>query len=72
MEEALAVADKVANYSLPVVMMIKESIIRAYETSLAEGLALRAARVPVPVLARGSEEGMAAFVEKRKPVFKHK
>jgi len=37
MEEAFAVAEKIANYSAPVVMMIKESINRAYETSLAEG-----------------------------------
>src|SRR5256714_3480735 len=38
MEEALAVAEKIAGYSLPVVMMIKESINRAYEANLAEGI----------------------------------
>ena len=38
MEEALAVAEKIAGYSLPAVLMIKESINRAYETSLAEGV----------------------------------
>src|SRR3989440_12141323 len=37
MDEALSVAERIAGYSLPVVMMIKESINRAYETSLAEG-----------------------------------
>jgi len=35
---ALAVAERIAGYSLPLVMMIKESINRAYETSLAEGV----------------------------------
>src|SRR6266446_3964535 len=38
MEEALGVAEKIAGYSLPVVMMLKESINRAYETTLAEGV----------------------------------
>jgi enoyl-CoA hydratase len=38
MEEALAVADTIASFSLPVAMMIKESINRAYETSLSEGV----------------------------------
>ena len=38
MEEAMAVAEKIAGYSLPVAMMIKESVNRAYETSLAEGV----------------------------------
>jgi enoyl-CoA hydratase len=72
MEEALGVADKIANYSLPVVMMIKESINRAYETSLAEG-ALFERRVFQSMFAlEDQKEGMAAFLEKRKPAFKHK
>ena len=37
-EEALAVAAKIASFSLPVVLKIKEAINRAYESSLAEGL----------------------------------
>src|SRR5437762_541315 len=72
MEEALAVAEKIANYSLPVVMMIKESINRAYETSLAEG-ALFERRVFQSMFAlEDQKEGMAAFLEKRKPAFKHR
>ena len=47
--------EKIAGYSLPVVMMIKESINRAYETTLAEGVLFRAPRVPVAVRARGPE-----------------
>lgn len=72
MEEALAVADKVANYSLPVVMMIKESINRAYETSLAEGALYERRVFQSQFSLEDQKEGMAAFVEKRKPVFKHK
>jgi enoyl-CoA hydratase len=72
MEEAMAVAEKIAAYSLPVVMMIKESINRAYETTLAEGV-LYERRVFHSMFAlEDQKEGMAAFVEKRKPVFRHK
>ena len=72
MEEALGVADKVANYSLPVVMMIKESINRAYETSLAEGVLYERRVFQSQFSLEDQKEGMAAFVEKRKPAFKHK
>ena len=72
MEEATAVAEKVANYSLPVVMMIKESINRAYETSLAEGSLYERRVFQSQFCLEDQKEGMAAFVEKRKPTFKHK
>jgi enoyl-CoA hydratase len=72
MEEALAVAEKIANYSLPVVMMIKESINRAYETSLAEGVLFERRVFQSQFSLEDQKEGMAAFVEKRKPTFKHK
>ena len=72
MEEAMAVADKVANYSLPVVMMIKESINRAYETSLAEGSLYERRVFQSQFSLEDQKEGMAAFVEKRKPNFKHR
>jgi len=72
MEEAMAVAEKVANYSLPVVMMIKESINRAYETSLAEGSLYERRVFQSQFSLEDQKEGMAAFVEKRKPVFRHK
>src|ERR1700741_1829711 len=45
-DEALAVAEKIAGYSLPVVMMIKESINRAYESTLAEGVLFERGRFP--------------------------
>jgi len=72
MEETLAVADKIANYSLPVVMMIKESINRAYETSLAEGVMFERRVFQSQFSLEDQKEGMAAFVEKRKPTFKHR
>ena len=72
MDEAMAVAEKVANYSLPVVMMIKESINRAYETSLAEGALFERRVFQSQFALEDQKEGMAAFLEKRKPTFKHK
>jgi enoyl-CoA hydratase len=72
MDEALAVAEKIAAYSLPVVMMIKESINRAYETTLAEGSLFERRVFQSQFSLEDQKEGMAAFVEKRKPVFKNK
>ncbi len=72
LDEALAVAEKIAGYSLPVVMMIKESINRAYETSLAEGVMFERRVFQSQFALEDQKEGMAAFLEKRKPVFKNK
>jgi enoyl-CoA hydratase len=72
MEEAMAVAEKIAGYSLPVVMMIKESVNRAYETTLAEGVLFERRVFHSQFALEDQKEGMAAFLEKRKPVFKHK
>src|SRR5574341_727245 len=67
MDEALAVAEKIAGYSLPVVMMTKESINRAYETSLAEGILFERRLFQSQFSLEDQKEGMAAFLEKRKP-----
>jgi enoyl-CoA hydratase len=72
MEEALAVAQKIAGYSLPVAMMIKESINRAYETALSEGVLFERRVFHSQFALEDQKEGMAAFVEKRKPSFKHR
>ena len=72
MDEAMAVAEKIAGYSLPVVMMIKESINRAYETSLAEGVLFERRVFQTQFTLEDQKEGMAAFIEKRKPTFKHR
>ncbi len=72
MEEALAVGSRIAGYSLPVVMMIKESVNRAYETTLSEGVLFERRLFHSQFALEDQKEGMAAFIEKRKPVFKNK
>ena len=70
MDEALAVAEKIAAYSMPVVMMIKESINRAYETTLSEGVLFERRVFHSMFALEDQKEGMAAFGDKRKPGFK--
>jgi enoyl-CoA hydratase len=72
MEEAMAVAEKIAGYSLPVTMMVKESINRAYESTLSEGVLFERRLFHAAFALDDQKEGMAAFVEKRKPKFKHR
>ncbi|MBI1943696.1 MAG: enoyl-CoA hydratase [Betaproteobacteria bacterium] len=72
MEEAMTVAEKIASYSLPVAMMAKEAINRAYETTLAEGVRFERRLFHAAFALEDQKEGMAAFVEKRKPSFKHR
>ena len=70
--EALALAAKIASFSLPVVLKIKESINRAYESSLSEGLLFERREFHATFALEDQKEGMRAFVGKRKPEFKHK
>jgi enoyl-CoA hydratase len=72
MTEALAVAEKIAGYSMPVVMMIKESVNRAFETTLSEGVLFERRLFHSQFGLEDQKEGMAAFLEKRKPAFKNK
>src|SRR5438034_1338916 len=62
----------VAGYSAPVAMMIKESINRAYETPLAEGVLFERRVFHSQFALEDQKEGMAAFLEKRKPAFKNR
>jgi enoyl-CoA hydratase len=71
LEETLAAAETIAGYSLPVIMMIKESVNRAYESSLAEGLLFERRQFHAAFALEDQKEGMAAFVDKRKPKFKN-
>jgi enoyl-CoA hydratase len=71
-EEALALAAKIASFSLPVVLKIKEAINRAFESSLAEGLLFERREFHATFALADQKEGMRAFVEKRKPGFKHR
>jgi enoyl-CoA hydratase len=72
LEEAVDAATVIASFSLPAVMMAKESVNRAYETTLAEGVHFERRLFHSLFATDDQKEGMAAFVEKRKPVFKHR
>ncbi|CBW74710.1 enoyl-CoA hydratase [Mycetohabitans rhizoxinica] len=72
LDEALSTAAAIAEYSLPSVMMIKESINQSYETLLTEGVHFERRLFHSLFATEDQKEGMAAFVEKRKPVFKHR
>ena len=70
MEEALAAATKIASMSLPVLMMAKECVGRAYESSLAESLLFEGRTFQSIFSLEDKKEGMTAFIEKRAPIFK--
>jgi enoyl-CoA hydratase len=72
LEETLATAQVIAGYSLPVIMMVKESINRAYESSLAEGLLFERRSFHASFALEDQKEGMAAFATKRKPEFRNR
>jgi enoyl-CoA hydratase len=71
-QDALATAAKIASFSLPVVLKIKEAINRAYESSLTDGLAFERREFHATFALDDQKEGMRAFVEKRKPQFRHR
>ncbi len=66
-EEALAVAGKIASLSRPAVMMAKEAVNRAYETTLSEGILFERRLFHSTFATQDQKEGMAAFAEKRPP-----
>ncbi len=72
LEEALKVAAKIADFSLPAVIMIKESTNKAYETTLYEGVKFERRLFHSMFATEDQKEGMSAFVEKRSPQFKNK
>lgn len=72
LDEAIGAANTICEFSLPVVMAAKESVNRAYETTLAEGVQFERRMFHALFATEDQKEGMAAFVEKRKPVFKHR
>ena len=67
--EALKAAATIAGFSQPAVMMAKEAVNRAYETTLAEGIRFERRVFHSTFATQDQKEGMAAFVEKRSPTF---
>jgi len=69
LNEAMKTATKIASASLPAVMMVKECVAYAFEASLAEGVHFERRLFHAMFATKDQKEGMAAFVEKRKPSF---
>ena len=70
--EAMKTAETIAAMSLPIVMMTKESVNRAYETTLAEGIRFERRVFHAMFATADQKEGMKAFVEKRPPNFENR
>ncbi|MFC2974402.1 enoyl-CoA hydratase [Azotobacter bryophylli] len=71
-EEALAAAEKISQMSAPIAMMAKDAVNRAFETTLAEGIHFERRLFHSTFATEDQKEGMAAFVEKRKPSFRNR
>jgi len=71
-EEAIRVAKQIAGFSRPITMLIKDSVNRAYETTLSEGVRFERRVFHSVFATQDQKEGMAAFIEKRKPAFKNR
>jgi enoyl-CoA hydratase/cyclohex-1-ene-1-carboxyl-CoA hydratase len=72
LEEALATAHKIASYSLPALMMMKETVNRSFESPLSEGIWYERRMLHATFALADQKEGMNAFLEKRAPQFLHK
>ncbi|CAE7405740.1 fadB1 [Symbiodinium microadriaticum] len=72
LDETIKVAQRIAATSLPASMMVKESVDRAYETTLSEGVRFERRLFHSLFSTEDKAEGMAAFIEKRDPDFKDK
>ena len=72
MAEVMKTADRICELSLPVVMMAKESVNRAFETTLAEGVRFERRLFHATFALDDQKEGMAAFIDKRKPKFRNR
>ncbi len=71
-EEAMKTAAKIASMSRPSVIMAKEAVNRAFETTLSEGVRFERRLFHSTFATEDQKEGMAAFAEKRKPVFRNR
>jgi enoyl-CoA hydratase len=71
MEEAMKVAETIAAMPLPALLAAKEAVARAYESPLAEGIRFERRVFHALFATADRNEGMAAFIEKRPPKFRH-
>ncbi len=71
-DQAVTAAEKIAAMSRPAVMLVKECVNRAYETTLAEGVRFERRMFHSVFATEDQKEGMAAFAEKRKPEFRNR
>ena len=72
LEDAVKTAAKIARMSQPVAMMAKESVNRAFETTLAEGIRFERRIFHSTFATEDQKEGMSAFVDKRQPSFRNR
>ena len=72
LDTAIQTAGRVAAFSLPALMVMKESVNRAYESSLSEGILFERRSLHATFALADQKEGMKAFVEKREPRFTHR
>ncbi|MDH3231922.1 MAG: enoyl-CoA hydratase [Alphaproteobacteria bacterium] len=72
LDEAVKTAKSIADLSRPAVMVAKEAVNRAYETSLAEGVLFERRSFHALFATEDQKEGMAAFAEKRQPKWKNR
>ncbi|MDH5411744.1 MAG: enoyl-CoA hydratase-related protein, partial [Alphaproteobacteria bacterium] len=72
LEEAMKAAEKIAAMSRPSVIMAKEAVNRAFESTLSEGVRFERRLFHSTFATEDQKEGMAAFAEKRKPAFKNR
>ena len=71
-DEAVKVAQKIAGFSMPAVLMTKECVNRAFETTMAEGVRFERRLFQSLFATEDKVEGMTAFIEKREPQFKNR
>ncbi len=72
LDDALKTATKIAELSRPTVLMAKEAVNKAYETTLAEGVKFERRMFHATFATEDQKEGMAAFAEKRTPQWKNR
>jgi enoyl-CoA hydratase len=72
LSDTLALAARIAAYSLPALIAIKESVNRAWESSLSEGILFERRQLHARFATEDAHEGLSAFLAKRAPEFRHR